>query len=73
MQVLLLKDGMKGMSGLSNDKQEASCSSAFSQMVSEAVHCFVSIGCDQGNGLPLLTMLHWRHIPTFSVTGGLCF
>ncbi|EIE25142.1 hypothetical protein COCSUDRAFT_46605 [Coccomyxa subellipsoidea C-169] len=28
-QVLLLKDGMKGMSGLSNDKQEASCRSEY--------------------------------------------
>ncbi|KAK9908908.1 hypothetical protein WJX75_004528 [Coccomyxa subellipsoidea] len=46
--VLLLKDGIKGMSGFSGKKQEACSSSAFTQMVSEAVHCFVSVGCHKG-------------------------
>lgn len=47
-QILLLNDGMRGLKASSGEQLEPSCTPAFVQLVIEAAHCYVSIGCHQG-------------------------
>lgn len=47
-QILLLNDGMRGLKFSSGEQLEPSCNPGFVQLVTEAAHCFVSVGCHQG-------------------------
>ncbi|BDA41383.1 hypothetical protein COCOBI_02-1630 [Coccomyxa sp. Obi] len=65
--ILLLKDGMRGLKASSGDQQEPSCNPGFVQLVTEAAHCFVSVGCHQGIqslGKPDGDPMHERSLKT---------
>ena len=47
-QILLLNDGMRGLKASHGEQQQPSCNPGFVQLVAEAAHCFVSIGCRLG-------------------------